>query len=36
VRTERDGKWRALDTMSVRAQLGAVQALEQQRNEKSR
>jgi hypothetical protein len=26
VRTERDGRWRALDTMSVRAQLGAVQA----------
>jgi conjugative relaxase-like TrwC/TraI family protein len=27
VRTERDGAWRALDTMSVRAQLGAVQAI---------
>ena len=27
VRTERDGAWRALDTMSVRGQLGAVQAI---------
>jgi conjugative relaxase-like TrwC/TraI family protein len=26
-RTPRDGKWRALDTMSVRAQLGAVQGI---------
>src|SRR5260370_31980264 len=25
--TARDGKWRAVDTMSVRAQLGAVQAV---------
>ena len=27
VRTDRDGKWRALDTMSVRAVLGALQAV---------
>jgi hypothetical protein len=30
-RTFRDGKWRALDTMSVRAVLGAVQVSEKER-----